>query len=273
MKILITGGSGFVATNIAKNLNKYEITSICRDDFDLCDPEVTKDFFKDKKFDVVLHTAIVGGNRLIEDSKDIVCDNALMAINLLSNTKSWKKIIHFGSGAELDRAKNIEGYSNNFYNRVPADPYGLSKNIVCRLFANYENIYNLRIFNVFAKNELDRRMIISSVRNYINGEPIVIHQDKMMDFFYMDDFNKILDLYINGNMLPKEIDCVYENKVMLSDIASVINNLSDKKVPVQILNPEIGNSYCGHYNSITSAIHLKGLEQGIYEIYESIINR
>ena len=40
-----------------------------------------------------------------------------------------------------------------------------------------------------------------------------------------------------------------------------------------ILNPEIGNSYCGHYNSITSAIHLKGLEQGIYEIYESIINR
>jgi nucleoside-diphosphate-sugar epimerase len=273
MKILITGGSGFVATNIAKNLNKYEITSICRDDFDLCDPEVTKDFFKDKKFDVVLHTAIVGGNRLIEDSKDIVCDNALMAINLLSNTKSWKKIIHFGSGAELDRAKNIEGYSNNFYNRVPADPYGLSKNIVCRLFANYENIYNLRIFNVFAKNELDRRMIISSVRNYINGEPIVIHQDKMMDFFYMDDLNKILDLYINGNMLPKEIDCVYENKVMLSDIASVINNLSDKKVPVQILNPEIGNSYCGHYNSITSAIRLKGLEQGIYEIYESMINR
>jgi hypothetical protein len=91
-----------------------------------------------------------------------------------------------------------------------------------------------------------------------------------MDFFYMDDFNKILDLYINGSMLPKEIDCVYKNKVMLSDIANIINNLSDKKVPVQILNPEIGNSYCGHYNEITKTLNLKGLEQGIYEIYKSM---
>lgn len=270
MKILITGGSGFVASNITENFKSHEITSICRDDFDLCDPEITKYFFKDKKFDVVLHTAIVGGNRLKEDSKDIVCDNTLMAINLLSNMKSWKKLIHFGSGAELDRSKNIEGYSNNFYNRVPTDPYGLSKNIVCRLFSNYENIYNLRIFNVFAKNELDRRMIISNVRNYINGEPIVIHQDKLMDFFYMDDFNKILELYINGSLLPKEIDCVYQNKVMLSDIANIINNLSDKKVPVQILNPETGNSYCGHFDAITKTLNLKGLEQGIYEIYKSM---
>jgi nucleoside-diphosphate-sugar epimerase len=273
MKILLTGGSGFVASNILQELSSYEITSICRDDFDFCDPDIANDFFRDKKFDVVLHAAIIGGNRLIEDSKDIVGDNALMALNLLNNKKSWKKLIHFGSGAELDRSKNIEGDRNSFYNRVPKDPYGLSKNIICRLFSDYDNIYNLRIFNVFAKNELDRRMIISSVRNYIKGEPIIIHQDKLMDFFYMDDFIKILNLYLNGTVLPKEIDCVYENKVKLSDIANMINNLSDKKVPVQIINPEIGNSYCGNYNPITNALNLKGLEQGISEIYKSILEK
>jgi hypothetical protein len=113
-------------------------------------------------------------------------------------------------------------------------------------------------------------MIISNVRNYINEEPILIHQDKLMDFFYMDDFNKILEFYINEVTLPKEIDCVYKNKVMLSDIANIINNLSDKKVPVQILNPEIGNSYCGNFSAITNTLNLKGLEQGIYEIYKSM---
>ena len=91
-----------------------------------------------------------------------------------------------------------------------------------------------------------------------------------MDFFYIDDFNKILELYINEVILPKEIDCVYQNKVMLSDIANIINNLSDKKVPVHILNPEIGNSYCGNFNAITNTLNLKGLEQGIYEIYKSL---
>ena len=270
MKILITGGNGFIASNIVENFNQHELFSIRRQDFDLCDPEATKVFFKDKKFDVIIHTAIVGGNRLLEDSKDTIHNNTLMAINLLNNTKSWKKLIHFGSGAELDRSKNIEGSINNFYNCVPTDPYGLSKNIICRLFANYENIYNLRIFNVFAKNELDRRMIISNVRNYINGDPIIIHQDKAMDFFYIEDLNKILELYINGQMLPKEIDCVYKNKVKLSDIANIINNLSEKKVPIKILAPDMGLSYCGNYNPITNALNLKGLEKGITEIYKSM---
>ena len=271
MKILITGGSGFVSSNIKQRFKDHDITSICKDDFDLCDPVKTKEFFKDKKFDLVLHTAIVGGSRLVSDSKDIVCDNTLMALNLISNMKSWKKLIHFGSGAELDRSRNIEGNLNNFYNRVPTDSYGLSKNLVCRLFSTYENIYNLRIFNVFAKNELDRRMIISSIRNYINNEPIVIHQDKLMDFFYMEDFLTLLELYINGERLPKEIDCVYQEKLKLSDVANIINNLSDRKVPIKILNPELGTSYCGDYNSITSALNLKGLEKGIQEIYNSVI--
>jgi nucleoside-diphosphate-sugar epimerase len=266
--VLITGSNGYIAKNI--NLVNCNVTLANKNNLNLSNSIEVDKFFEDKYFDVVLHTAIVGGNRLIEDSKDIVYDNAIMAINLLNNIKSWKKLIHFGSGAELDRTKNIEGYSNDFYNRMPTDPYGLSKNIVCRLFSSYENIYNLRIFNVFSKNELDRRMIISNVRNYINGEPILIHQDKLMDFFYMDDFNKILELYINEVTLPKEIDCVYKNKVMLSDIANIINNLSDKKVPVQILNPEIGNSYCGNFSAITNTLNLKGLEQGIYEIYKSM---
>ena len=110
--VLITGSNGYIAKNI--NLVNCNVTLANKNNLNLSNSIEVDKFFEDKYFDVVLHTAIVGGNRLIEDSKDIVYDNSIMAINLLNNIKSWKKLIHFGSGAELDRTKNIEGYSNIF---------------------------------------------------------------------------------------------------------------------------------------------------------------
>ncbi len=271
MKILITGGKGFLASNLKEKLTDCEIFSISRDDFDLRDTNLANNFFKNKKFDIILHTAIIGGNRLIQDQKDCVYDNSLMAMNLLKNMKSWKKLIHFGSGAELDRSKDIIGNTNNIFNRVPNDSYGLSKNIISRLFYNYENVYNLRIFNVFAKNEHDRRMIKGSIKKYIDNKPIVINQDKYMDFFYIDDLIKLLNLYINGENLPREIDCVYEEKIKLSEIAAIINSLSNYKVPIEIVDTSYGNSYCGHYEQITNTLKYKGLEKSIKDIYESML--
>ena len=270
MKILITGGNGFLASNLREKLTEYDLTSISRDDFDLRDPDATNRFFKDKKFDVVLHTAIVGGNRLVEDAKDCVYDNSIMALNLLKNMKSWDRLIHFGSGAELDRAQNIEGNKNNCFNRIPADPYGLSKNVVCRLFHGYTNVYNLRIFNVFAKNEADRRMIKANIRNYLDKKPMVIHQDKYMDFFYIDDFEKLVRLYLTGEYLPREIDCVYQTKVKLSDVARIINNLDEHKVSIEVNSDDLGNSYCGHYESFTETLEYMGLENSIKAVYESM---
>ncbi len=271
MKILITGGNGFIASNLKNKLSDHEITSISRTDFDLRNPEETNIFFKDKKFDVVLHTAVIGGNRLVEDSKDCVYDNSIMTINLIRNMKSWTRLIHFGSGAELDRSKDIQGNTNNIFNRIPIDAYGLSKNIICRMMYGYENVYNLRIFNVFAENEADRRMIKTNIKNYIVGKPIIIHQDKFMDFFHIDDFEKIVRLYLDGQYLPKEIDCVYKDKTKLSDVAKIINNLSDKKVPIIINSSEMGKSYCGHYEDLCNTLEYKGLENSIRNVYESLL--
>ena len=271
MKILITGGNGFIASNLNDKLSEFDVTLITRNNFDLIDPEKTNLFFQDKKFDVILHTAIIGGNRLIEDNKNCVYDNSMMALNLLRNMKSWKRLIHFGSGAELDRSLDISGNTNNIFNRVPSDPYGLSKNIVARLFYGHSNIYNLRIFNVFAKNELDRRMIKNNIKNYIDKKSIVIHQDKLMDFFYIDDFEKLVRLYLEGEYLPKEIDCVYKTKTKISDIANIINNLSDYKVPIEIHADVDGNSYCGHCEDFTETLNYIGLENSIKNVYESMI--
>ena len=68
MKILITGGNGYIAKSLVKELGEYNITTISRKDFDLCDSIATNNWFKDKEFDIVIHTAVRGGSRLKKDN-------------------------------------------------------------------------------------------------------------------------------------------------------------------------------------------------------------
>jgi GDP-L-fucose synthase len=267
MNILITGGNGFLAKNIHNKLveNHINVTSITRqDNFDLRDTRSTSAFLKDKYFDAVLHCAILGGKRLVQDPVDIVNDNIRMAANILINKNHFGKIINFGSGAELDRALNINDTSS-FQNVLPEDYYGFSKNIISRLFLSESNTYNLRIYNVFSANESQHRMISSNIKNYINKKPIIIHQDKYMDFTYFDDFYNILVAVLTNNTNLKEIDCVYSKKFKLTDIAEIINSLDDHKVEVVIEKSELGKSYCGKNN--LENIDFVGLEKGIKKVY------
>lgn len=268
MKILLTGSNGYLAKNLAKYFSKYELTCVSRKDFDLRDTAAVNSFFKGKYFDVVIHCAILGGNRLIDDSKDIVYDNVRLAMNLMLNSRSFGKIIHFGSGAELDRSKNISKSNCSLFKELPEDPYGFSKNIIARLLSNYDNTYNLRIFNVFAEDEAERRMIKGNILNYINKKDIIIHQDREMDFMYIDDFIKVIDKYVNNELIIREFDCIYEKKYKLSDIANLINNLSEYKVDIKIIEKNLGNSYSGWYSN--SGIDFIGLEGGLKRVYESL---
>ena len=265
MDILVTGSNGFLARNILNKFKKYNITTVSRNDLDLTNKKQVDNFFQKNYFDVVINTAIVGGRRSIQDNKDIFYDNVLISMNIAENRSSYKKLIHFGSGAELDRSKEIDESHNEIQNLLPTDPYGFSKNVIARLFKDYDNFYNLRLFNVFADNEEKNRMIVSNIDNYIYHKPIVIHQDRYMDFIYIDDFLKILDIYINNQNLPNTIDCVYKNKYKLSDIAHIINSLSNYKVDINILDENIGLSYCGRH--IDLELDFGGLEFGIEELY------
>ena len=268
MDILITGSNGFLAKNIISKLKKYNFFTISRNELDLTNKIQVDNFFQKNFFDVVINTAIVGGRRSIKDSKDIFYDNVLISMNIAGNRASYKKLIHFGSGAELDRSREINE-SSNIFSSLPTDPYGLSKNVIARLFDNYDNFYNLRLFNVFADNEEKNRMVANNINNYINHSSIAIHQDRYMDFIYIDDFLKILEKYIDDENLPKSIDCVYDDKYKLSDIANMINNLSNYKVDVDILDKNFGLSYCG--KSIDLGLNFDGLEHGIKELYSIIL--
>jgi GDP-L-fucose synthase len=257
VNILVTGGNGYIAKSLATALgSKYNITPVTRKDFDLTDTRATSEWLSNKYFDVVLHTAIVGGNRLHQDTHDVVDQNLLMYYNLLGNKESYGKFINFGSGAEEFQ---------------PQSPYGVSKKIIADSVANTENFYNIRIFGIFDENELDRRFIRSNINRYLNGNPMVVHENKMMDFFYMKDFLSVVEYYINNEQLAKKVNCCYKEKYTLMGIADIINSMGNYSVPIELEDQKITGVYCGE--SILPPIHIYGLEYGIRNTFNNLSKR
>jgi GDP-L-fucose synthase len=254
MRILITGGNGYIAKSITNSLwEKHHILSPGREELDLLDSKSVDTFFEGKYFDVVIHTATVGGSRLKEEDETVSFYNLIMFYNLIRKKQQFNKLISFGSGAEFNTAYT---------------PYGFSKKIINKLIHKHDNFYNLRIYAVFDEKEKDTRFIKSNIQRCIDNKPMVIHQDKLMDFIYMPDLISIVKYYITHMDLSKEVDCIYDDTVSLSNIAKQINNLSVNKVPINIEDPLPGQNYIGTYNKLPIAFI--GLEQGIKNVYNKL---
>lgn len=253
-KILITGGNGYIAKSIKKELIDYDIKMISRSDFDLTNKELVANFFKSANhFDVVIHTAICGGSRLKFEDSNTLDNNLKMYYNLLEHNHKFNKFISFGSGAELY-------YTNTLY--------GLSKKVISESIKNKLNFFNLRIFAVFDENELNTRFIKSNILRYIQKEPIAIYENKKMDFFYMKDLINLIKFYIETDNPSKEINCVYNKKYTLLDIANAINNLDNYNVNIKNSNIYT-NDYIGEFNI---PINLIGFETGLRNVFNTLKN-
>ena len=276
MKVLIVGRNGFIAKSLFEyfsNDNKYSIYSVGSSELDFLNEHDVENYFSNKYFDILIFTAIYGGRRTKEDDKDIIDKNLQLFNSMIKIKDKFKLVFYFGSGASFDRNNNIYNYDNNMLgNTIPKDPYGYSKYLIETKIRKYDNIINLRIFNCFGIYEVHDRMIKANILNYINGNDLIIHQDKYFDFFFIEDLYLLICHYIKNfdKNTKREINCVYDEKLKLSDICEMINNLDDKKVNIKIVNKELGNSYCGKYN-INFDLNFLGINHGLKMIKNNLV--
>lgn len=253
MNILITGASGYIGRSLHEALkSKHNVTAIKRENLDLTNQSAVRSYLSKRWYDAVLHCAVKGGSRLREDDWSVLDDNLSMYYNLLHNRSSYKKLIHFGSGAELFAQDT---------------PYGYSKSVIRRSILSNDDFYNIRIFAAFDHNELDSRFIKSNIKRYIKKEPMIVHKNKVMDFMYMPDLVKIVEHYIN-NEGPKEINCNYKQHSTLLDIAKIINSLDSHEVEIITQEQGLDESYSESHTDLQ--LELTGLNQGIINTYKKI---
>jgi nucleoside-diphosphate-sugar epimerase len=274
MKILITGGNGNIAKIIKNNLKnnnnntEHTFNAPGRDKLNLLDANMVKDFMEHNEFDICFHTCILGGRRTKAEDYDVVYINLLMFENLMKYSYKFKMIFNMDSGAIYDRSTDILNRKEEDMNTIPEDFYGFSKYIIHQRSLSHNNLYNLRIFNIFHPNEEENRFIKLCFSNAIMN----IQDDKYFDFVYYLDFIKIIEYYVNNidnqEILPKTINISYDKKYKLSEIARIIS----PHIKLNISNENSKNNYSGNPEKVNNfKLNFMGLEDSINHYRNSLL--
>jgi len=214
-KYLVTGGAGFIGSNIAKTLEAqgHEVTVL--DDFSknghfknligFKGDVITADLFEyipsDMYFDAIFHEAAITDTTVM-DQKAMMEQNVEAFKNLLAFAadNEIKKVIYASSAATYGNGPvpNVETQPTH-----PENVYGFSKAImdnVARQFAEDNNdmtIIGLRYFNVYGPGEYFKGKMASMVYQLYNQmkegkRPRVFKNgEQQRDFVYVKDIVKI----------------------------------------------------------------------------------
>ena len=214
-KYLVTGGAGFIGSNIAKTLEAqgHEVTVL--DDFSknghfknligFKGDVITCDLFTnvphDMYFDAIFHEAAITDTTVM-DQKAMMEQNVEAFKNLLefAAENEIKKVIYASSAATYGNGPvpNVETQPTH-----PENVYGFSKVImdnVARQFSEDNNdmkIIGLRYFNVYGPGEYHKGKMASMVYQLYNQmkegkRPRVFkYGEQQRDFVYVKDIVKI----------------------------------------------------------------------------------
>ena len=272
MKILFTGNRGNLGKELIPLLEEDHLVQCY--DIDYSNFDNVNSFFRHREIDFIIHAAIRGGRRVRADIADDFYNNMAMFENLAAQNIP---MINICSGASYGRQDNIfKVDEKNFGKRIPTDYYGFSKYLITHRCRQFNHVYNLRFFNVFGVYSPKDMFTTANIINYMNKREIVVFKDKFMDFFGVRDAFKVIDLYLKSgkdrSSLPKELNLVYPETILLSTVAKIINNLSDYDVPSDVLESGYDRSYCGSGGKLSNlGLELDGLQKSLQYVYETYL--
>jgi len=274
MKLLITGGKGFIARSLAEQLGPgYSIAAPGREELDLLDPGKVAEYLKAGKFEAVVHCATYDAapRTSVKDPAKVLEYNLRMFFNLARRGADFGRLVYFGSGAEFGREHWKPRMREDFYDEhVPSDPYGYSKYLMTRHALGAPNIHNLRLFGVYGKYDDWRYRFIPNICARLALDlPLVIAQNRVMDLLYIDDLVKMTDWLLKAEKPGKVYNaCSGEARDYVS-IAGDILAVSGKKAAFEIKKPGLGREYSGDNSLLLKDSGLKPvpMKKALKELY------
>lgn len=259
MKALVTGGSGFIGSNVSKMLLDKGVGVVVYDNLssgnydnikdlpvsfikgDILDKEAIKEACKD--VDVVFHLAAsVGRQRSIDHPQLDSEINLIGTINVLEGMRAngVKKIVYSSSAAIFGELQSPEIDENHPQN---ADsPYGVSKLAAEKMILSYSEVYDitavcLRYFNIYGINQrydLYGNVIPIFAHRLFSGEPLLIYGDgaQTRDFVNVYDVARAnvmagLEYHVTDVFNLGSGESITVNKLakMMEDISGINNGI------------------------------------------------
>ena len=274
MKLLITGGSGFVGRNLAEQYSgRYEVLAPSRSELDLLDAVAVCDYLEAHRFDVVIHSATDRSNRGMAAGAKLLDRNCRMFFHLARNTSLYGGMLSLSSGAIYDRAyAQSRMKEEDFDRRIPTDDYGFSKYICAKAISGMERVTEMRLFGVFGRYEDWRvRFLSNACCRAVWDMPVLIRQNVFFDYLDVEDLGWILETFIRNKPRHKHYNVCTGRAFDLKTLAGMVVEASGKKLEIVVKNQVLGNEYSGDNARLLEEIpdfHFRDMRDSIARLYE-----
>lgn len=277
VKILLTGSSGEIGTNLALKLReeKHELFGIDKriniwtNEFQYLLLDLSQKFsgfeggFGDAKMpfkpDVVIHFAANAKVHELVKYPSRAMDNIQISHNILEYCRANNLPIVFSSSREVygdihrfEDSKVTGEHKADF--KFTESPYSASKIAGEALIYSYAKCYNLpylvfRFSNVYGKYDTDlermERVVPLFIKKIDSGEPIIVYgKDKLLDFTYVLDcvegIYSGVEKLVDGEIKNETINLAYGEGHTLLELIAYIEKGLDKKADFIIESSQVG---------------------------------
>jgi len=269
MKVIITGGCGFIGSHIAEywcsqNAEVIIIDSL-RSGFQanltglnvkLLNQSITnlseyENYFEGADYIFNL-AALVSVPESIEKPKECIDINVNGLLNLLELAKKYKikKVVHSSSAAvygdEPEQPKKLS------HKPMPKSPYGITKldgEYYCQMYSEQFGVpaISLRYFNVFGARQNPKSQYAAAIPIFVNkalqNEEITIYGDgnQTRDFIYVKDVVGANVLAAESQISKGVFNVATENTITIKQTAEKIIELTNSKSKIKFADERAGD--------------------------------
>lgn len=258
-RILVTGGAGFLGSNLCVKLLDQGHSVICLDNYYTGAKENIAHLLDNPKFELIEHDIVHPIEVACDEIYNLACPaspphyqhnpiktvktSVLGAINMLGLAKKVKAKILQASTSEVYGDPEVQPQLESYWGHV--NPIGIrscydeGKRVAETLFMNYHwqhqvKIKLMRIFNTYGPNmdPNDGRVVSNFIVQALNGEDITIYGDgkQTRSFCYVDDLlSGMMKLMNSSDDFTGPVNIGNPGEFTMLELASIVLKLTNSK--------------------------------------------
>ena len=257
MRILLTGGTGFLGTNLTKILQETfgssQVRSIGSKPYNLCKARCADDVISRSVPDVIIHTAGsvggIGANQ--ENPGKFMYENLIMGTNIIHSAMKAKvpKFILLGTVCAYPKFTPVPFKEEDLWNGYPEEtnaPYGIAKKTLMRLVEAYHEQYDFNGVNLIPVNMYGPHDHFNLTSSHVIPALILkVHQaienndpsitlwgtgEASREFLFVEDCGQAIVKAINSdNLSPEPINIGTGKEIKIKDLVKEIANIMGYK--------------------------------------------
>ena len=270
MTILVTGGAGFIGSNLLHTLVQEYDDIVCVDSLtyagdrknipssvtlyvtDISDTPTCDFIFKKHKPSIVFHLAAESHvDNSIKDCSQFIQTNIIGTVNLLNLSMKYEvdKFIHVSTDEVYGSIDQGSFTEDSLYD--PRNPYSASKASSDHFVKAYHNTYDLPVVitncsNNYGPRQNKEKLITQTILNLMNGKTVPVYGEgkQIRDWLYVQDHCEALIRVMKDGKVGEKYNIGGREEITNIDLVQKIISIMGKNVSmIEFVEDRPGHDY------------------------------